>query len=70
LRVQHERALRLFATPEGTIREGERVVSGAPFWKEGHGALEMRDRFLMVPFRRRDAPQSELGRGPRFRNTF
>ena len=57
-----ERALRVFATPERTIRESERVMRGAPFGKERHGALEMRDRFVVMPFRRRYAPQSELGR--------
>ena len=68
LRVPLERALRLVATSERTIRERERVVRGAPFGKERHGALEMRDRFLVMPFGRRNAPQSELGRGLRFRN--
>ena len=38
-------------------------MRGAPFGKERHGALKMRDRFLVMPFRRRNAPQSELRRG-------
>ena len=59
-RVKRQRTRRVFATPEGTVREGQRVVRRTPFGKLRDRPLEAING-LLVPFlESRDASEAEL----------